>query len=119
MKYQVIEPCRTPYLLMQAADGSISSEKDIADLLSACFEQDIFRILLPDDCLSDDFYKLSTKLAGNILQKLINYRVKTAVVMNADRANQRFKEFMIEINKGRSFRCFETMDEAEKWLLLD
>lgn len=53
-----------------------------------------------------------------ILQKFINYRVRTAVVLQGEmKFAGKFKEFIAEANKGKDFRVFNSTEEAENWLI--
>ena len=68
--------------------------------------------------LSGDFFKLQTKVAGNIIQKFINYSIKAAIILPQETIQiGRFKEMAMETNKGNHFRLYESKEEAEKWLL--
>lgn len=43
--------------------------------------------------LSEDFFKLKTKVAGNIIQKFINYGIKAAAIIPHETIQKgRFKE---------------------------
>ena len=97
--------------------GEINAEQDALDLLSACYEHETSLIMLPFECLSDEFLDLSTKLAGLFLQKLTNYGIKTAAIIDPARLSERFKEFSYESAKGSAFRVFESIADAENWLL--
>ncbi|TFE28639.1 DUF4180 domain-containing protein [Cohnella luojiensis] len=75
-------------------------------------------LMLHADALSDDFRKLQTGLAGQVLQKFINYRIKTAIVIPlASTIKGKFKELMAESNKGNDFRVFDNRIDAENWLI--
>lgn len=61
---------------------------------------------------------IKTKVAGSILQKFMNYRIKAvAVLPNEIIQKSRFRELALEMNKGNYFRMYESKDSAEKWLL--
>ena len=98
--------------------GEINAEQDALDLLSACYEHETTLIMLPFECLSETFLDLSTTLAGLFLQKLTNYGIKTAAVINTERLSERFREFSYESAKGNSFRVFDNIADAEEWLIL-
>lgn len=52
------------------------------------------------------------------LQKFINYHVKVAVIIEDEEVyNYRFKEMIMEANKGNNFRTFKNIAEAERWIL--
>lgn len=51
------------------------------------------------------------------LQKFINYHVKVAVIIDdEEKLNDRFKEMIMESNKGNNFRTFKNIAEAESWI---
>lgn len=41
------------------------------------------KLLIYEENLNPNFFDLSTGLAGDILQKLVNYSVQTAIVLNS------------------------------------
>lgn len=105
------------YVECTSSNTGLTSEKDALELVSACFENDTDLLLLDYSVLSVDFFRLDTGVAGAILQKLVNYRIKTAAVIPADLIdNVRFKEMALEANKGMHFRIFDTREEAVGWL---
>jgi len=98
--------------------GEINTEQDALDLLSACYEHETTLIMLPFECLSDAYLDLFTRLAGLFLQKLTNYGVKTAAIIDPGRLFERFKELSYESAKGNSFRVFGCIEDAEEWLIV-
>jgi phage gp36-like protein len=104
---------------VKVISGKINNEKDGLALVSACIENDTNRLLLPPEALSDAFYDLSTQLTGLVLQKLVNYRIRAAAVIESAKFRGKFKDFMIETNRGQMFRLFEDFKQAEDWLLKD
>ena len=68
--------------------------------------------------LTDDFYRLKTGLAGDILQKFSTYRIRVAAVLTPELVSQsRFREMVLEANRGSQFHVFYKLEEAEKWLI--
>lgn len=116
MTYEAVLKDNKKYILVTG--GQISKEQDALDLISACWEHDSMLLLLPFESLSDDFLDLSTKVAGLFLQKLTNYNVRTAAVIDPARLTKRFQEFSYESAKGSSFRIFNSNEEAADWLVL-
>ncbi|MFR1906061.1 MAG: DUF4180 domain-containing protein [Clostridium neonatale] len=71
-----------------------------------------------DTNVKEDFFNIKTRLAGMALQKFINYHVKVAVIIEDEEVyNYRFKEMIMEANKGNNFRTFKNIAEAESWIL--
>ena len=96
--------------------GQITSEQDGICLITACAEHGTNLALLPEDCLSADFLRLSSRLMGLVLQKLATYNIKAAAVLERKGLSPRMQEFLFETNRGQTFRFYETDEEAENWL---
>jgi hypothetical protein len=62
--------------------------------------------------------RLSSRVAGEVLQKLRNYRVRLAVVCTPGtvRFSSRFGEMLAEERRLPHFGVFDTRDEAIAWL---
>lgn len=118
MNYKVIEKSNNKYIKYTSAETLLRTEQDALDLIAACFENEAHLLMLDAEVLSDDFYKLRTGLAGMVLQKFINYRVKVAVIITGEmEIKGKFRELLVESNKGNDFRVFDNITEAENWLL--
>jgi hypothetical protein len=118
LNYKLIEKDNKRYLECDSSETPIRFEQDAIDLISACFEHDTNLIILHSEVLTEDFFKLGTGLAGQVLQKFINYRIKAAVVLSDDQQlRERFKELILESNQRNDFRVYAHISEAEKWLL--
>lgn len=120
MNYTVVEKDSRTYIEVLSAETPLGSEQDALDLIGLCMEKDIGLLMLHGEALSDDFFKLRTGVAGKMIQKWINYRVKTAAVIPGELARQgRFKEMAAETNGSNAFRIFEDKHDAQEWLLKD
>ena len=61
----------------------------------------------------DEFFVLSTGIAGEILQKFINYRKKVAIVGDySGYTSKPLKDFIYESNNGNSIYFLPNIDEA-------
>lgn len=101
-----------------AGDFLLEKEADGLTIVAACMEKQCNRLLIDAACLSEDFFHLSTGLAGSVLQKFVNYSIRAAVMAPRGAASQgKFKDFMLETNRGNQFRIFESRAEAVKWLV--
>ncbi|OMD43211.1 cytoplasmic protein [Paenibacillus borealis] len=97
-----------------------SSEVLIGDVQSALnfiatvrYETDCDRIVLNQSNVSDSFFDLKTRLAGEILQKFINYQVKLALVGDFSiYTSQSLKDFIYECNRGNDFLFMPTEQQA-------
>ena len=63
--------------------------------------------------VAEDFFILSTGLAGEILQKFVNYQVKMAVYGDFSRYTSKpLRDFIHESNQGEHFWFVPTREEA-------
>ena len=97
-----------------------SDEKVIVDVQSALelmmtvqYETGASRIVLDKNLVCEDFFILSTGVAGEILQKFINYRVKAAIYGDYSRYTSKpLRDFIYESNNGHDFFFVSTKEEA-------
>lgn len=79
------------------------SDRDAVDLMGDLFGQEVEMIAIPTARLGPGFLDLSTRIAGDILQKLINYRYRVAIVgdvSEAVSASKALQDFVRESNRG-------------------
>jgi len=120
MKCKTVETNGIKYVEGPFSGLLISSEADALNLVSFCGENDTNRLLLYAANLHEDFFDLKTGLAGAVLQKFINYGIKTAAVIPPEISQQgRFREMALETNRGQHFRIFSEASAAEAWLIED
>lgn len=67
-------------LLLEAEGEPISTPDDATDLVASAWSHQAELVALPLERLDPKFFKLKTGLAGEITQKLVNYRLRLAVV---------------------------------------
>lgn len=84
------------------------------DLMSSVkYESGCTRIILKKAAVCEDFFILSTGLAGEILQKFTNYGVKLAIVGNfSGYTSKSLHDFIYESNQGRDFFFVSSVEEA-------
>jgi hypothetical protein len=118
MDYRVEVKSGVKYIECTEYKKLIKDENDALDLVSICGENDTQLLMLHSESLCDDFFRLRTCVAGNILQKFINYYIKVAAVIPEELVNHgRFREMALEANRRRDFHIFTSRDEAEEWLV--
>ena len=85
--------------------------------LSARYEAGADRIAVDKKVIAEDFFILSTGMAGEILQKFINYHIKAAAWGDYSRYTSKpLRDFIYESNHGRDFFFVETKEEAVRKL---
>ncbi len=96
----------------------LASEADALELVASCGENETFRLLINSNAIPNSFYDLSSGLAGQILLKLSNYRIKTVIISDPEKAGKgKFKDFVIETTRGKEFGVFYAREEALTWLM--
>jgi hypothetical protein len=93
----------------------IRSTADIAGALGTGMERG--GLLLVESELGVDFFDLGTGLAGEVLQRFTNYRVRLAIVIADARVHgSRFGELVHEHRTHGFVRFFDTEQLARRWL---
>lgn len=81
--------------------------------MSAKYETGADRLAIDKRVVAEDFFILSTGMAGEILQKFINYHVKAAIWGDYARYTSKpLKDFIYESNKGKDFFFVSTKEDA-------
>lgn len=118
MEVEPIERDGCRYIESLPGQGSVSSEADALELIGLCHSHGARCILLHAANLSPDFFDLSTRLAGEVLQKLRLYHIRLAVVAGPELSRRgKFAELMVEESRGRHFGVFDAVADAEAWLI--
>lgn len=101
-------------VLVESDEPVITDVQSAIDLLmSAQYDMGSKDIVIPKRLVAEDFFVLSTGLAGEILQKYVNYGGRMAIYGDYSRYTSKpLKDFMYESNKGRDFFFVSTKDEA-------
>lgn len=102
-----------------------ANEKIITDVPSALdvamsvkYNINTNKIIIDKKVIAEDFFILSTRLAGEILQKYINYDVKIAIYGDYSKYTSKpLKDFIYESNNGKDVFFVSSIDEAIKKLI--
>ncbi|MBT8145556.1 MAG: DUF4180 domain-containing protein [Gammaproteobacteria bacterium] len=93
----------------------LGSHDEIAEVLSRSLSQS--GIVLNERDLAPAFFDLSTRIAGELFQKIINYHSLLAiVVVDPARYGERFSELVHEHQDHSHIRFFKNQTDAELWL---
>lgn len=90
----------------------------IADLSAAIsYGMEYGSLLLSEANLGPRFFDLRSRLAGELMQKCVNYRIPLAIVVPAPEAyGERFIELVREHRQHHAVRFFASQSEAAEWL---
>jgi hypothetical protein len=83
----------------------IKDVQSALDLMATVqYETGSHRMVMNQSIFSEAFFDLKTRLAGEILQKYINYHVKVAIIGDFSvYPSQSLQDFIYECNKGSDF----------------
>jgi Domain of unknown function (DUF4180) len=91
-------------VLICAPDGpKLRSDCDVPELIGHALEQDVDLVIIPKERLDDDFFALRTRIAGEVIQKFVNYRLSLAIVGDISlqvSENSALRDFVAESNRG-------------------
>lgn len=96
-------------------DGPALGLATAADFLGEAFSASADWIVAPVQRLDPAFFHLSSRIAGEVLQKFVNYGIGVAVAgeIPAEAArSQALADFVRESNRGRSVWFVADVDEA-------
>lgn len=90
-------------------------------LMNANYDVGTKNIVISKQLITEDFFILSTGLAGEILQKFINYGGRIAIYGDYSHYTSKpLKDFIYESNKGKDVFFVSSLDEAveklTKWV---
>lgn len=96
----------------------ISIPQDAVELIAAArYETGCQALILPKETLSEDFFRLSTGLAGEVLQKFVNYGMRVALVGDFSQYTSKpLRDFIRESNRGNAVLFVRTEEEARERL---
>ncbi len=99
---------------LRCGEVCIATGQDAMDVIaSARYETGCGGLIVPKAALHEDFFRLPTGLAGEVLQKFVNYGMKIAVVGDFSQyTSKNLQDFLWESNKGKAVFFVSTEAEA-------
>ncbi|HOJ77182.1 MAG TPA: DUF4180 domain-containing protein [Bacillota bacterium] len=113
MEYKILGK-KNDIALIITDEVVIKDTQSALDLIvSAQYETNCDKLIVYKSCVTDDFFVLSNKIAGEILQKFINYHIKIAIVGDySNYTSKPLKDFIYESNSGNSIFFVPGIEEA-------
>lgn len=120
MNITMMEVNGTKIARVMHEEVQITDVQSALDLMATIqYETGCNRIILDKEALSEEFFDLRTRLAGDILQKFTNYQVKLAIIGDfSGYTSKSLKDFIYESNHGKSVFFQATEEEAARKLSL-
>lgn len=100
--------------LISGDEVLITDPQSALDLaMGVKYETGAARMVLDKALFCEDFFVLSTGLAGEVLQKWINYHIKAALYGDFSRYTSKpLRDFIYESNQGTNFFFLPSCEEA-------
>ena len=93
---------------------------DDVELISAACAHRAGLIVIPAERLGDDFFRLKTRIAGEVIQKMVTYRLRLAILGDITRQvseSSALRDFVYECNRGTQVWFVANIAELERQLL--
>ncbi|NGN62811.1 DUF4180 domain-containing protein [Streptomyces sp. A7024] len=107
-----------PVLLCPADGDPIAAERDALDLIGDAGYQGARWVAVPAERFGADFFRLRTRVAGDIIQKFVQYGMGLAIVGDISQhieASDALRDFVRECNRGRqTWFVTDTAELGEK-----
>ncbi|MBP2018940.1 hypothetical protein J2Z79_002356 [Symbiobacterium terraclitae] len=93
----------TDVVLVESPEVIINTAQDALDLMATIYyNHECSKVIIDKACIAEDFFNLRTGLAGEILQKVSNYRFALAIVGDFGVYDSKaLRDFIHESNRGR------------------
>jgi len=113
MKITVVKENDIEIAVVNSNEILIKDVQSALDFIATVdYETGCNRIIIYKSAIREDFFDLKTRLAGEVLQKFVNYNIKIAIVGNFSvYSSKSLKDFIYESNKGRDI--FFLSDEKQ------
>ena len=114
METRVVTKNGRSIAVIKSGEPVLTSVQATLDLMATVeYETGCERIALEKSAVPEEFFILSTRLAGDILQKFVNYRKKIAIYGDFSRYTSKpLRDFMYESNAGNDVFFVATEQEA-------
>ncbi|SHK87957.1 DUF4180 domain-containing protein [Hespellia stercorisuis] len=105
MKIEIINTNNIEVAVVSSDELLITDVQSALDLvMTVKYETGCTNIAISKSAIINDFFVLSTCLAGEILQRFINYDVRLAIYGDFTKYTSKpLKDFMYESNNGKDF----------------
>jgi hypothetical protein len=102
-----------------ANEKQLRNYNEAVELIGKAFENRASLIVVPAECLDDEFFRLSTRIAGELIQKVVQYRQRLVIVGDISRhlaESSALRAFVLEANRGKEVWFLATREELDQRL---
>lgn len=108
-------------VLLCSPDGpKISGDADAVDLVGEAMSIRAELIVVPVERFAEDFFKLSTRIAGEVIHRFVLYRLRLAIIGDISghlETSSALRAFVYESNRGREVWFLADLAELDAWLV--
>jgi hypothetical protein len=121
MNITIIQKNKYEIAVVNSHELLITDVQSALDLMATVrYETDADRVILNKTDIIEDFFDLKTRLAGEILQKFVNYKMKVAIIGDFSMySSKSLKDFIYESNKGKHIFFLPDEKQAVNKLCID
>lgn len=100
--------------VVKSKEVIIENVGDALDLMATVgHEAGCHNLVIGIESITEEFFSLSTGIAGEILQKFVTYRFKLAIIGDFScYSSKPLRDFIYESNRGKHIFFLETEEEA-------
>jgi hypothetical protein len=106
MQISIDQKDKSKVAIVESSEIEISDVQGALDLMASLWYTHVGcdKVIIKKSNITEEFFDLRTRLAGEILQKYTNYNFKIAIVGDFDGYDSKsLKDFIYECNKGKQF----------------
>lgn len=104
-------------VITEVLEPICDAESIMDTILSLKYETGASAFAFDKACFNEAFFRLSSGIAGEVIQKFVNYGVRAAVFGDFSRYTSKpLRDFIYESNKGHHFGFLSSEAEAVEWL---
>jgi hypothetical protein len=110
MKTKIIDGIAVIY----SEEPLITDAQTALDLTATVYyEHNVTKMVINKDAISEDFFKLSTGFAGEVVQKFVNYHFSVAIIGDFSKYTSKpLRDYMYECNNGKHLFFVASEEEA-------
>ncbi len=113
MNYEILGKNKDIAMLI-SDEVLIKDTQTALDLIATLqYETDCDQMIINKSCIAEEFFVLSNGIAGEIIQKFVNYHKRVAIIGDySNYSSKALNDFFYESNKGNSLYFVSSCDEA-------
>ena len=114
MTIKTVESNNGKLVIVTSNEVIISDGQSALDFIaSMVYGHDCYGIAVNKSAVAEDFFVLSTGVAGEVVQKFVNYKMRFAIIGDfSGYTSKPLHDFIYESNKGRHLFFVADEDEA-------